>query len=240
MIESQTQSCGNPARNCTLKNGGTNHKFAPGQTLLAIPIKKEYIWDALDPRVKDCEVASPGLFPLAEAENILQLNSGNKDEATESSINTTVRDLRNITFRTLHFLVHASALISVGLNWKRGKPLANVAVLRVLSQHMGSAAGLRCASKPESMLWYLKGCVEADLQAIATILHGLPDDAARFIHAVFHRLLSIDATAIKRAVGLESAESRTAYERWFQTSVIEPVLAMRNNDLQVSSAVVMR
>ena len=196
------------------------------------------MWPELKPKFKNCSDPSPGLFALREAENILALNRDNNDQGTEDSASTTVRNLRNITFRTLHFLVHASALVAVGLNWKRRTPLLSVGVLKVLSQHMGSIAGLRCASRPESTLWYLKGSVEADLRAIAALLHGFQDDAVRFIHAVLHRLLVADGEEIKRAVSLKSSESRGAYENWFQRAVIDPVLTMRKNNLQVPLAVV--
>ena len=125
---------------CTRHNGGRGHKFCPGQRLLAIvatapphgvgwpPIFPDMVRDF--PAAVQYPVPRPGLFGLTEADESISVKRATRASVAHSLMTETVRQnwnqpfgkppppgsgLRPVTFRVLHLLVHASALIGVGM-----------------------------------------------------------------------------------------------------------------------------
>ena len=235
----ETRSCGNPEGGCNRLNGGTRHKYASGQKLLAVPIRKGYIWEEVrdsltgektDNYIGPIKQEQPGLFALTEAENFAQISGDNYDAVTEDSVATTVRQLERITFRILHWLVHASALLVAGT-----KPPG---FSDVLQRHIRQVAKIRPVKNQDSVKWYFKACVDADLAAIARLLQGSAGDAACFIHAVLHRLVNESLPDPPAAPDVVLSQAwRSGYETWFQDNIVQPLLEMKTNNPQQLSAI---
>ena len=225
----EIRPCQNPDKRCTLMNGGTNHRFAAGQSLVAILVDKGSIWSTLTrptvPKSEDgntdpVKEVRPGLFALTEAENITEISRDDYTWASEDNSATTIRDLDKVAFRVLHWLVHASALVAAG---------TRTICLSELQKHIHSIARMRAVKNADRVMWYLKACVDADLAAIANLLEGTVDDAARLIHVVLHKLVDTDLSVSEIASEtVLSHKWRPAYEKWFEDSIVKPLLEQRN------------
>lgn len=215
----QSAKCRNPDIDCPRTNGGSNHIFSDDQTRVATLS-----------RGQKSTTSNPGLFALTEAENIRILQRGNYDEATEASAATSVRDLDQLTFRALHWLVHSSALLAVGADPSLGAGL---------QRHIRDLAKVRPVKDHDSLLWYLKASADADLKAIALHLKSSRDDAARILHALLHRLgdQALPRDQLGHAWRLQSSDHQQAYEAWFGQNVVQPVLRQRNDSPQAFIAI---
>lgn len=130
------QPCGNP-NGCRFNhtNGGLDHVFSPGQRLVAVPRSSGYIYGSCGVGCDDS--LRPGLWGLIDGEMTALLRRENAGDATEATASTTVRGLPAITFRVLHLLVHASALVAAAMEWAASGAEANGNhTLEVLQQHL--------------------------------------------------------------------------------------------------------
>ena len=127
-----SQPCGNPdSCGSNRSNGGANHAFATGQTLVAVPRTTGFIYGGCN---IGCDASPrPGLWTLVDGEMTSVLRRGNARDATESNTATTVRGLKPLTFRALHLLVHAGALASVAMERAAGVTETS---LESLQRHM--------------------------------------------------------------------------------------------------------
>ena len=153
---------------CTRRNGGRDHRFCPGQRLVAI-VATAYPhgigWPPIFPNmVRDFPAAvqfpapRPGLFALTEADESISVKRATRASVSHSLMTETVRQdwnqpfgkppppgsgLRPVTFRVLHLLVHASALIGVGLEWAQGQ----ASIVDLLQTHLRDEAKMNCAAR---------------------------------------------------------------------------------------------
>ena len=73
-----------------------------------------------------------------------------------------------VTFRVLHFLVHASALLAMGMEAAQNR----THVAGLLQDHIQRVAMMSTVLNIDSTLWYFMGCVEADMEALQKLLAG--------------------------------------------------------------------
>ena len=127
-----SQPCGNPdGCGSNRSNGGANHAFAAGQTLVAVPRATGFIYGGCS---IGCDASPrPGLWTLVDGEMTKILRRGNARDATESNTASSVRGLKPLTFRALHLLVHAGALASAAMERAAGVPETS---LELLQQHL--------------------------------------------------------------------------------------------------------
>ena len=92
-----------------------------------------------------------------------------------------------MSFRVLHLLVHASALLGIEMEWVQEREN----IVHLLQVHLRDVACMNCVRSTNDTVWYFKANVEADLAALAKLLNGTVEVATLFIHAVLHRLGSL-------------------------------------------------
>ena len=234
---------------CRLMNGGQNHAFSAGQQLIAVVITAAphgSNWPPIYPSAKqqfplafEPPPPSPGLFALTEAG--LQTSVTEKDrEAVSHSMKTeTVRQdwnqplgkppnsntgLHPVTFRLLHLLVHASALVGIEMELVRGQ---NAAAL-LLQSHLRTVARMNPVRTADDTVWYFIANVEADLVALSKLLNGTLEVATLLVHAVLHRLGSLQAPEQPKSQGLTTHAARIDYESWFHQRIVQPILGEKD------------
>ena len=229
---------------CSLRNGGEKHQFAPNQKLIAVVVTKAPHCDGcIFPTMKQNfpeafrpPAPSPGLFALTEAD--LQTSVGAEDfcaAVSHSLPSETVHQdwnqplgkppntdsgLHKVTFRVLHLLVHASALLSIQLEFAQGRKH----IVHLLQARLQDVARMNCVRTKSDVVRYLMANVEADLAALTKLLKGTVEVATLFVHAVLHKLGSLEAWEQPREQSLTSHQSRVAYENWFHETVVQCVL----------------
>lgn len=228
---------------CKLRNGGQGHQFAPGQRLIAVVVTKaphgaDSIFSTMRqnfPEAFQPPAPSPGLFALTEADLHTSVKPEGRAVVSHSLISETVRQnwneplgkppspssgLHPVSFRVLHLLVHASALLSIEME----RVEKRTAVVNLLQQHLRDVARMNCVRNPNDTVWYLMASIEADLAALAQQLNGTVEVATLFVHAVLHKLGSLEPFEQPTEGSLTSHSARVAYENWFHRTVAQPVL----------------
>ncbi|CAJ1431948.1 unnamed protein product [Effrenium voratum] len=231
---------------CTRQNGGQNYNFAAGQRLIAVVVTAAPHGDGWPPiyhAVRQYNEAfsppgnRPGLFALTEADLETSVKRENRTAVSNSLMTETVRQdwneplgkpppantgLDRVTFRVLHLLIHASALISVGMQWVQQGPDS---IVNLLQEHLRREARMNPVRDANDTVWYFMANLEADLQALSKLLKkdGI-EVATLFVHAVLHRLGDLEPGQQPAPSALRSHEERVAYENWFHEIVVLPVL----------------
>lgn len=230
---------------CMLRNGGQDHQFASNQRLLAVVVTEAPHGDGWPPIYATMKqnfpeafqppAPSPGLFALTEAD--LQTSVTPKDRAavSHSLMSETVRQdwnqplgkppsptsgLHPVSFRVLHLLVHASALLSIEMEWVQDREN----IVHLLQMHLREVARMNCVRTANDTVWYLMTNIEADLSALGKLLNGTVEVATLFVHAVLHKLGSLGRREQPREQSLTSHEARVAYEKWFHETIVQHVL----------------
>lgn len=246
-----SQPCASPEGEgrCTLRNGGQDHEFAPNQRLIAVVVTEDPHgdgWPPVFPTMKQNfpeafqpPAPSPGLFALTEADLHTSVTSEHCAAVSNSLMSETVRQnwneplgkppspssgLHPVSFRVLHLLVHASALLSIEMEWVQEREN----IVHLLQVHLRHVARMNCVRNANDTVWYFMANVEADLAALAKLLNGTVEVATLFIHAVLHRLGSLKPGEQPRDYSLTSHAGRVAYENWFHQKIIQPVLGEKN------------
>eukprot|EP00439_Symbiodinium_sp_Y106_P067966 s2001_g11.t1 len=219
---------------CTRSNGGQGHKFCPGQRLVAIVATQPPHGIGWPPIYADMSRD----FPAAADESI-SVKRTTRTSVAQSLMTETVRQdwnqpfgkppppgsgLRPVTFRVLHLLVHASALIGVGMEWAQDQER----LVHLLQEHLHHVAMMNPVRDQDDTVWYFMANVEADLAALAKQLNSTVEVAALFVHAILHKLGEAEL-AQPDAVDCTSPAGRNAYEAWFDANVVLPVLGVENS-----------
>lgn len=230
--------------NCLLSNGGRNHQFADGQELIAVvvtrpPHGREAIYDPM--RQYDTAFKPPGpcagLFSLTEADE--QASVGHdRSKVSHSLMSETVRQdwnqplgkppnrdsgLHPVTFRVLHLLVHASPLLNIQMEFVQGR--ANT--VHLLQTHLHEVARMKCVRTVQDTVEYFMANVDADLVALGELLTGNGSNLeipTLFVHAVLHKLGSLEPWRQPSQQSLTSHEARVAYEKWFHETIVQDIL----------------
>ena len=128
--------------------------------------------------------------------------------------------LHPVSFRVLHYLVHASALLSIEMEWKQGRE----SKVHLLQQHIFEVARMNPVRSKDDTVWYLMANLEADFAALAKLLNGTVEEATLFLHAVLHRLASLQPHEQPGQQSLTTHAARVDYEAWFHRVVVQPIL----------------
>eukprot|EP00435_Cladocopium_sp_Y103_P061163 s32_g22.t2 len=178
---------------CMLRNGGQDHQFAQHQRLLAVVVRRAPHgdgWPPIWPTMKESfpeaflpPAPSPGLFALTEADLQTSVEPQGCAAVSHSLPSETVRQdwnqplgkpptqdsgLHKVTFRVLHLLVHASALLSIQMEFAQGRKH----IVHLLQAHLREVARMNCVRTANDTVWYLMANVEADLSALTKLLNG--------------------------------------------------------------------
>ncbi|CAK9037285.1 OVARIAN TUMOR DOMAIN-containing deubiquitinating enzyme 10 (OTU domain-containing protein 10) (Deubiquitinating enzyme OTU10) [Durusdinium trenchii] len=230
---------------CTLMNGGQNHTFAPHQQLIAVVVTAHPHGTGWPPVYSSMSQGfpaafrppppSPGLFALTEADLHISVTEKERAVVSHSLMSETVRQdwnqplgkppdpksgLHPIAFRVLHLLIHASALIGIEMEWVQERDN----IVQLLQGHLRQVARMNPVRNANDTVWYFMANVEADLDALAKLLNGTLEVATLFMHAVLHRLGSLQPHEQPSGQTLTSHNARVAYETWFHNTIIQPIL----------------
>ncbi|CAK9037327.1 E3 ubiquitin-protein ligase rnf213-beta (Mysterin-B) (Mysterin-beta) (RING finger protein 213-B) (RING finger protein 213-beta) (RING-type E3 ubiquitin transferase rnf213-beta) [Durusdinium trenchii] len=230
---------------CTLMNGGQNHTFAPHQQLIAVVVTARPhgtgwppVFHSMSqgfPAAFQPPPPSPGLFALTEADLHISVTEADRAVVSHSLMSETVRQdwnqplgkppdpksgLHPVTFRVLHLLIHASALVGIEMEWVQGREN----IVQLLQGHLRQVARINPVRNANDTVWYFMANVEADLDALAKLLSGNLEIATLFMHAVLHRLGSLQPQEQPSGQNLTTHEARVAYEIWFHNTIIRPIL----------------
>ena len=246
-----TAKCPSPEGegSCTLMIGGKNHEFEPHQKLIAVVVTQAPHgdgWPPVYPSMKNkfpeafCPpLPSPGLFSLTadfqtsvKAEDRAAVSHSLKTETVRQNWNQPLgkppdpsSGLHPVTFRVLHLLIHASALVGIEMEWVQEREN----IVQLLQEHLRTVARMNSVRNANDTVWYFMANVEADLAALAKLLNGTLEVATLFVHAVLHRLGSLQPHEQPNADSLTTHDARTAYEAWFHESVVEPILGKKSS-----------
>ena len=234
---------------CRLMNGGQGHKFSAGQQLIAVVVTAAphgSNWPPIYPSAHQQFPAafappppSPGLFALTEADLQTSVTENDREAVSHSVISETIRQdwnqplgkppnpntgLHPVSFRLLHLLVHASALIGIEMEWVKGQNRS----IYLLQDHLRRVARMNPVRTPNNTLWYFMANIEADLVALSKLLNGTLEVATLLVHAVLHRLGSLEPDEQPSGQSLTSHPARVAYESWFHQCIVQPILGERD------------
>ena len=228
---------------CTLANGGRSHAFAEGQRLVAVvvtapPHGAGPVYGSMRqqfPAAFQAPEPAPGLFALTEADLMTSVTEAQRAAVSHTLLSETVRQnwnaplgkpadpnsgLHPVSFRALHLLVHASALVRIEMEWVQERE----STVQLLQGHLRGVAQMNPVS---DTAWYFMANVEADLEALAKLLNGTVEVATLFIHAVLHRMGSLEPLEQPDEHRLTSHVARVAYEEWFHHTVVQPILGQQ-------------
>ena len=222
---------------CKLMNGGQGHVFNPGQRLIAVVVTETQINGSMREKYPEAFQRPgplPGLFSLIEADEQASVKHADREAVSHSFPDETVRQdwnrpldeqngLHPVSFRVLHYLIDASALVSIEMEWKQG--IQNK--VHLLQSHFLNVAKMNPVKTPNDTVWYLMANMEADLVALRKLLKGTVEEATLFMHAVLHRLLSLSQDEQPCDEALTSHRARVAYETWFHQTVVAPILGSK-------------
>ena len=234
-------------------NGGRGHVFNPGQRLIAVVVTETQINGSMREKYPEAFQRPgplPGLFSLIEADEQASVKHADREAVSHSFPDETVRQdwsrpldeqngLHPVSFRVLHYLIHASALVSIEMEWKQG--IQNK--VHLLQSHFLNVAKMNPVKTPNDTVWYLMANMEADLVALRKLLKGTVEEATLFMHVVLHRLLSLSPDEQPCDEALTSHRARVAYETWFHETVVAPILgskASKNGRFELPGVQVLR
>ena len=239
--------CASPEgeRLCTLANGGRSHAFAQGQGLVAVVVTAPPHGDGWPPVYSTMRqqfppafqvpAPAPGLFALTEADLMTSVTEADRSAVSHSLMSETVRQnwnaplgkppdpnsgLHPVSFRVLHLLVHASALVRIEMEWVQECE----STVQLLQGHLRDVARMNPVRTASDTAWYFMANVEADLEALAKLLNGTVEVATLFVHAVLHRIGSLGPMEQPNQQSLTSHAARVVYETWFHHNVTQPIL----------------
>ena len=232
---------------CRLTNGGQNHQFAPQQQLIAVvvtgaPHGERSIYNTAQMKAKfpgafQPPAPSPGLFALTEADLHTSVEAQSRAAVSHSLMSETVRQdwnqplgkppntetgLHPVSFRVLHLLIHASALIGIELEWVQDREHS----VHLLQKHLREVARMNPVRTANDTVWYFMANIEADLVALTKLLNGTIEVATLFLHAVLHRLGSSEPYEQPKG-NLTTHAGRVDYESWFHRVIVQPLLGMQ-------------